>query len=103
MDASSKKPSSLIRRDDLPTLRSQGVINLPFNTERDNFSELNKVSIEAHRKIQSYIQIPPGGETLKIAPPLHKREELQVAKEALKTFQDMKSQKIFIKKRNRII
>ena len=35
--------------------------------------------------------------------PSQRRQEIQQMKQALSTFQEMKSQKIFIKKRNRLI
>jgi len=38
-----------------------------------------------------------------LATPAEKREELSAMKEAVATFQEMRSQKIFIKKRNRVI
>lgn len=38
-----------------------------------------------------------------LSDPSIKRQELRTTKEALATYQEMKSQKIFIKKRNRII
>jgi hypothetical protein len=55
VDSTSKKPSSLLRRDDLPSLRSQGVINLPFNAERDGFQQLNLASTQAAQKIASFV------------------------------------------------
>jgi hypothetical protein len=48
VDEQGKEPSSLLRRDDVPTLRSQGAVNhIPFNQERDKFSALNNETQKA--------------------------------------------------------
>ena len=99
MDQQGKTPSSLIRRDNLPTLKSQGkTSHIPFNQERESFETLNQRTLEASQKMQSY-----QSRSTSLATPLEKREELSAMKEAVATFQEMRSQKIFIKKRNRVI
>jgi hypothetical protein len=43
VDQQGKTPSSLIRRDTIPTLRNKGLTDhIPFNKERETFSQLNE-------------------------------------------------------------
>jgi hypothetical protein len=65
---------------------------------------LNNTTREANKTIESYTSGHFGlGAQESLSSPAKKREELQRMKEAMQTYQDMKSQKIFIKKRNRLM
>jgi hypothetical protein len=85
-----KEPSSLLRRDDMPTLRSQGVFNhIPFNQEREKFKEINAQMNKAKDEIMEFSTGKFSQNYLAL--PSTKREELKQTKEALATYQDIKS------------
>ena len=85
-------------------MKSKGVVNLPFNAERDNIVGLNTISNDAQLKMKEYqAQSDDQCRAVTLGVPSEKRQELKQVKDALSTFQEMKSQKIFIMKRNRII
>ncbi|CDW82218.1 UNKNOWN [Stylonychia lemnae] len=104
-------PSFLLKRDGVPTLKSlenDGSVQLHYNTERKNFKALNNdqkifnakiVQFQGKQDEHGEILIPNAD----LKYPSQRRQEIYEAKEAFKNYQEIKSQKIFIKKRNRLI
>jgi hypothetical protein len=78
VDQQGKTPSSLIRRDQIPTLRTQGVTEtIPFNKERDTFPQLNELTKEASLKLNGYMaQSFNQCRDVKTGSPLKMRQEL---------------------------
>eukprot|EP00347_Sterkiella_histriomuscorum_P012829 403367067 len=111
IDEQKSGPSFLIRREGVPTLKqleSQGQLQLHYNTERKAFNQLN----DHHKQLSAQIANFQGkqdqhGEILipntDLKFPSQRRSDIQQAKDTLREYQEIKSQKIFIKKRNRLI
>jgi hypothetical protein len=111
VDEQKKGPSFLIRRDEVPTLKSMGE-DIHYNTERKGFRDINNQQNTCKDKIEAYqgqlvskdgFMTMSSMSQLKVSLPSEKRKEINQMKLAVKEFKDTKTQLKFIKKRNRII